>query len=90
MKLKNLYVIFIFCFSFYSKSQSTDLNKPMLANSSSINTDSVKSKQNDNAARLSVQESIPNNNRKNKIQQENLKVCESLKPSETVLQPENK
>jgi hypothetical protein len=90
MKLKYLYVIFIFCANFCAKSQSNEINTPILANSGSLLNDSLKNKEHKDLPKLSIQHSKTDIKDEHVRQEANLKVSEALKTEERkdiIIQP---
>ena len=79
MKLKNLYVIFIFLLSFNGKSQSNKIKTPVLANSETLINDTLKNKMQVNSHKLSTQESKVENKNAPISQDASLKFSEALK-----------
>jgi hypothetical protein len=90
MKLKNLYLFFIIFSSFYTKAQSIEINKPVLANSESLLNDSLKNKRQENLPQLSMQDSKTDNKEEHVAREAKLIVSEALKTEETkdvIIQP---
>lgn len=90
MKLKNLYLLFIISSCFCIKAQSSEVNKPVLANSESLVNDSLKNIGQENSPQLSMQDSKTDNKDEHVTQDAKLKVSEALKTEETkdvIIQP---
>lgn len=72
-------MFFIIFLSFYTKAQSNETNKPVLANSESLLIDSLPNKGHDNSPKLSMQESKLDNKTEHVTQKANLEVSETAK-----------